>query len=152
MAGSGDLETFKILIILRKKVENSNDYKNFITGYIMSINHAIGILFLGSGGLTFNDNINSLAFLYISTFPIFNKTLNDNGRYLQALRHLYVLSCENKIFETRDVQTNGIVRTKLFIEYLNGNVNEVITIYWGNRCWWFLRLANWKVNLNLKNN
>ena len=127
MAGSGDLETFKILRILRKKVENSNDYKNFITGYIMSINHAIGILFLGSGGLTFNDNINSLAFLYISTFPIFNKTLNDNGRYLQALRHLYVLSCENKIFETRDVQTNGIVRTKLFIEYLNGNVNEVNT-------------------------
>ncbi len=126
-AGSGDLETFKILRILRKKVDNINDYKYFKPGYTLAINHAIGILFLGSGGLTFNNSINSLTFLYISTFPIFNKTLNDNEKYLQPLRHFYVLACENKIFETRDVNTNKIVRSRLSLEYLNGNTNEVIT-------------------------
>ena len=126
-AGSGDLETFKILRILRKKVDNINDYKYFKPGYTLAINHAIGILFLGSGGLTFNNSIDSLTFLYISTFPIFNKTLNDNEKYLQPLRHFYVLACENKIFETRDVNTNKIVRSRLSLEYLNGNTNEVIT-------------------------
>ena len=128
MSGSGDLDCLKILKIIRKKVsDTSNDFKNFYSGFINSINHAIGMLFLGNGGLIFNRNINSLAFLYISTFPIFNKTLNDNDRYLQPLRHLYVLACENKLFETRDVDTNNIIQTKINVEYLNGRVIELMT-------------------------
>ena len=126
MSGSGDLTTFKTLRIIRKKVD-SNDYKNFTSGYSQSINHAIGILFLGSGGLTFNSNRNSIAFLYISTFPIFNRNLNDNEKYLQALRHLYVLACENKIFETRDIKTNEIIRSDVTIEDQNGKVTIMKT-------------------------
>ena len=76
-----------IIKIIRKKVSgggsSDTDFKNFYAGFITSINHAIGMLFLGNGGLIFNRNINSLAFLYISTFPMFNKTLNDNNRYCQ---------------------------------------------------------------------
>ena len=129
MSGSGDLDCLKILKIIRKKVSDTsnNDFKNFYAGFITSINHAIGMLFLGNGGLIFNRNINSLAFLYIATFPIFNKTLNDNDRYLQPLRHLYVLACENKLFETRDVDTNNIIQTKINVEYLNGSVIELMT-------------------------
>ena len=129
MSGSGDLDCLKILKIIRKKVSDTsnNDFKNFYAGFITSINHAIGMLFLGNGGLIFNRNINSLAFLYISTFPVFNKTLNDNDRYLQPLRHLYVLACENKLFETRDVDTNNIIQTKVNVEYLNGSVIELMT-------------------------
>ena len=131
MSGSGNLECLKILKIIRKKVSGGasgdTDFKNFYAGFITAINHAIGILFLGNGGLIFNRNINSLAFLYISTFPIFNKTLNDNDRYLQPLRHLYVLACENKLFETRDVDTNNIIQTKINVEYLNGSVIELMT-------------------------
>ena len=129
MSGSGDLECLKLLKIIRKKVSemNSNDFKNFYAGFITAVNHSIGILFLGNGGLVFNRNINSLAFLYIATFPIFNKTLNDNERYLQPLRHLYVLACENKLFETRDIDTNNIIQTKINVEYLNGNVVELMT-------------------------
>ena len=129
MSGSGDLDCLKTLKVIRKKVSdiNNNDFKNFYAGFITSINHAIGILFLGNGGLIFNRNINSLAFLYISTFPIFNKTLNDNDRYLQPLRHLYVLACENKLFETRDVDTNNIIQTKINVEYLNGRIIELMT-------------------------
>ena len=131
MSGSGNLECLKILKIIRKKVSGSGasdtDFKNFYAGFITAINHAIGMLFLGNGGLIFNKNINSLAFLYISTFPVFNKTLNDNDRYLQPLRHLYVLACENKLFETRDVDTNNIIQTKINVEYLNGSVIELMT-------------------------
>ena len=131
MSGSGNLDCLKILKIIRKKVSgggsSDTDFKNFYAGFITSINHAIGMLFLGNGGLIFNRNINSLAFLYISTFPMFNKTLNDNNRYLQPLRHLYVLACENKLFETRDVDTNNIIQTKINVEYLNGSVVELMT-------------------------
>ena len=131
MSGSGNLDCLKILKIIRKKISGSSggeiDFKNFYAGFITAINHAIGMLFLGNGGLIFNRNINSLAFLYISTFPIFNKTLNDNDRYLQPLRHLYVLACENKLFETRDVDTNNIIQTKINVEYLNGSVIELMT-------------------------
>ena len=131
MSGSGNLDCLKILKIIRKKVSGGaggeTDFKNFFAGFITAINHAIGMLFLGNGGLIFNRNINSLAFLYISTFPIFNKTLNDNDRYLQPLRHLYVLACENKLFETRDVDTNNIIQTKINVEYLNGSVIELMT-------------------------
>ena len=131
MSGSGNLDCLKILKIIRKKVSGGGggeaDFKNFYAGFVTSINHAIGMLFLGNGGLIFNRNINSLAFLYISTFPIFNKTLNDNDRYLQPLRHLYVLACENKLFETRDVDTNNIIQTKINVEYLNGSVIELMT-------------------------
>ena len=131
MSGSGNLDCLKILKIIRKKVSGSGsgegDFKNFYAGFVTAINHAIGMLFLGNGGLIFNRNINSLAFLYISTFPVFNKTLNDNDRYLQPLRHLYVLACENKLFETRDVDTNNIIQTKINVEYLNGSVIELMT-------------------------
>ena len=131
MSGSGNLDCLKILKIIRKKVSagvsGEADFKNFYAGFVTAINHAIGILFLGNGGLILNRNINSLAFLYISTFPIFNKTLNDNDRYLQPLRHLYVLACENKLFETRDVDTNNIIQTKINVEYLNGSVIELMT-------------------------
>ena len=131
MSGSGNLDCLKILKIIRKKISGGSggemDFKNFYAGFITAINHAIGMLFLGNGGLIFNRNINSLAFLYISTFPIFNKTLNDNDRYLQPLRHLYVLACENKLFETRDVDTNNIIQTKINVEYLNGSVIELMT-------------------------
>ena len=131
MSGSGNLDCLKILKIIRKKVSGGvsgeGDFKNFYAGFVTSINHAIGILFLGNGGLILNRNINSLAFLYIATFPVFNKTLNDNDRYLQPLRHLYVLACENKLFETRDVDTNNIIQTKINVEYLNGSVIELLT-------------------------
>lgn len=125
MSGSGDLETFKTLRIIRKKVDC--DSKSFTPGYPQSINHSIGMLFLGSGGLTFNYNQSSIAFLYISTFPIFINYLNDNERYLQPLRHLYVLACESKLIETRDIETNQIIQSNLKVYYNNGLIQDIIT-------------------------
>ena len=113
MAGSGDLDSFKTLRILRKRLDA--DTKHSVFGYYQSINQAIGFLFLGSGSLTFSQSMESLAYIYISTFPIFPNNTNDIDKYLQPLRHLYILGCVTKILETREIDTNKIIRTNIKI-------------------------------------
>ena len=44
MAGSGDIEAFRTLRAVRKRLENEMHY-----GHNLAINMAIGLLFLGSG-------------------------------------------------------------------------------------------------------
>ena len=56
------------------------------------------------------------------------------------------LDCEDK---SPGKPIAPIPRLYLFKFILSENFNEVISIYWSNRCWRFLGLANWKVNLNL---
>jgi anaphase-promoting complex subunit 1 len=118
MAGSGDLDSFKIFRVIRKIIDKELSTTNY--GFYQAIHHAVGILFLGGGGLTINSDIQSLALIYISIFPIFATNTNDNDKYLQALRHLYVLTCETKILETREIESNQIVRTDIVINYKNG--------------------------------
>ena len=125
MGGSGDLDSFKILRIIRKKLDS--DHKNFNYGHNQAIHQAIGILFLGAGALTFNTSKQSIAFLYISLFPSFASSPNCNDKYLQCLRHFYALACESKILETRDVDTGAEIKTKLLITYQNGLTQEVTT-------------------------
>lgn len=117
MSGSGDLSAFKTLRILRKRLDNES--KHSIFGYQQSINHAIGFLFLGSGSLTFNNTKESIAYIFISTFPIFLNNPNDNDKYLQPLRHLYILSCVSKVLETRDIDTKKVIKTNIKIIYKN---------------------------------
>ena len=119
MSGSGDLDTFKTMKIIRKKVTDLSDVK-YCCGYTLAVDHAIGMLFLGNGCVSLNSSLSSFPFLYISTFPQFNQHLNDNTSYLQPLRYLFVCSCENKIFELRDDDTNEIVKKEVLVEYLNG--------------------------------
>ena len=83
--------------------------------------------------------------------------------------HVYV----NQIIKNNDTKLDGLVimekgHTMAPTIYLNdyypfrqlvkvyikkkeyGNVNEVISIYWSNHCWRFLRFGNWKVNFIYK--
>jgi anaphase-promoting complex subunit 1 len=123
MAGSGDLEILKVFRVLRKRFEN--DSKNY--GYSQAIHQAIGFLFLGAGGLTFSRTLQSLAFLYITIYPIFPCQPNDNDKYLQAMKHFYVLSCESRVLETRDIENNNFVRVPIKICYNDGSILEVVT-------------------------
>ncbi len=117
MSGSGDLESFKILRILRKRLDSET--KHSVFGYQQAIHQAIGFLFLGSGSLTFSQTKESIAYLLISTFPIFSNNTNDIDKYLQPLRYLYVLACITKILETRDIDSNKVIKTNLKIIYKN---------------------------------
>jgi hypothetical protein len=118
MAGSGDLSTFKTLRVIRKIIDSDFNPHNY--GYYQAIHHAIGILFLGAGGLTLSNNKQAIALTYISIFPVFATNTNDNDKYLQALRHLYVLACETKILETREIESNKVVSTDLVMKYVDG--------------------------------
>jgi anaphase-promoting complex subunit 1 len=122
MAGSGDLKTLTMLRILRKRLLND---KNTNYGFLQAINHAIGILFLGAGGMTLSNTKQSIALLYISLYPIFAVETNDNDKYLQPLRHLYVLACETNILEVRELDSGKIVRTDMIIHYYDNNCKTV---------------------------
>ena len=75
----------------------------------MAINMAIGFIFLGYGNYTFNREDMSVAALLLSLYPVFPNSPGDNRWHLQALRHFYVLSMEEKIFHTVDVDNNKVV-------------------------------------------
>ena len=66
MAGTGDIECFRALRVLRKRFENDMHY-----GYNMAINMSLGFLFLGTGAFTFSSNDLAIASLLCSVYPIF---------------------------------------------------------------------------------
>ena len=57
---------------------------------------ASGLILLSGGERTFRVDKKGAAYLFISLFPQVSKTTADNDRYLQALRHFYVLATERK--------------------------------------------------------
>lgn len=102
MAGSGHLQTFRLLRYLRSRssVEGHMEY-----GIQMSISLAIGFLFLGGGVRTFSTRDISVAALLITLYPRLPTGLNDNRCHLQAFRHLYVIAAESRWMQTVDVDT-----------------------------------------------
>lgn len=89
MAGTCDIESLKLVRVIRKKFQDS---KVFHYGFSMAINMAIGFIFLGYGNYTFNREDMSIAALLISIYPQFPNAPGDNRWHLQALRHFYVLA------------------------------------------------------------
>ncbi|KAM7271463.1 hypothetical protein ACFE04_030677 [Oxalis oulophora] len=102
MAGSGHLQTFRLLRFLRSR--NSLDgHANF--GIQMAVSLAVGFLFLGGGMRTFSTSNGSIAALLITLYPRLPTGPNDNRCHLQAFRHLYVLATEARWIQTIDVDT-----------------------------------------------
>ncbi|EXB88404.1 Anaphase-promoting complex subunit 1 [Morus notabilis] len=102
MAGSGHLQTFRLLRFLRSR--NSVDgHANY--GVQMAVSLAIGFLFLGGGMRTFSTGNCSIAALLITLYPRLPTGPNDNRCHLQAFRHLYVLATEARWIQTVDVDT-----------------------------------------------
>ncbi|KAK3042105.1 hypothetical protein RJ639_001807 [Escallonia herrerae] len=125
MAGSGHLQTFRLLRFLRSR--NSADGSvNY--GTQMAVSLAIGFLFLGGGMRTFSTSKSSIATLLITLYPRLPTGPNDNRCHLQSARcrrregfefllkgdsaykgvlsrHLYVLATEARLVQTVDVDT-----------------------------------------------
>ncbi|OMO50083.1 Anaphase-promoting complex subunit 1 [Corchorus capsularis] len=102
MAGSGHLQTFRLLRFLhsRSSVDGHGNY-----GIQMAVSLAIGFLFLGGGMRTFSTSNSSIAALLITLYPRLPTGPNDNRCHLQAFRHLYVLATEARWLQTVDVDT-----------------------------------------------
>ncbi|CAK9173534.1 unnamed protein product [Ilex paraguariensis] len=102
MAGSGHLQTFRLLKYLRSR-NCADGYTNY--GNQMVVSLAIGFLFLGAGMRSFSTSNSSIAALLITLYPRLPTGPNDNRCHLQAFRHLYVLATEARWIQTVDVDT-----------------------------------------------
>ena len=78
MAGTCDVDSFRELRVLRKRLESGE--MNY--GYNMAIHMSIGFLFLGSGALTFSRSEKAIAALLIATYPILPASASDNRYHL----------------------------------------------------------------------
>ncbi|CAM6126514.1 unnamed protein product [Calypogeia fissa] len=102
MAGTGHLETFRLLRYLRRR-SDSDGAINY--GNHMAVSMATGFLFLGGGLRTFGTNNGAVAALLVALYPRFPTAPNDHRCHLQAFRHLYVLATEARCVRTIDVDT-----------------------------------------------
>ncbi|XP_021295540.1 anaphase-promoting complex subunit 1 [Herrania umbratica] len=102
MAGSGHLQTFRLLRFLRNR-SSIDGHANY--GIQMVVSLAIGFLFLGGGMRTFSTSNSSVAALLITLYPRLPTGPNDNRCHLQAFRHMYVLATEARWLQTVDVDT-----------------------------------------------
>ncbi|XP_033168826.1 anaphase-promoting complex subunit 1 [Drosophila mauritiana] len=105
-AGSGNCEILRIIRFLRSRV--GPQYPHITYGSHMAIHMSLGLLFLGAGRFTISQTPESVAALVCAFFPKFPIHSNDNRYHLQALRHLYVLAVEPRLFLPRDIDTNKL--------------------------------------------
>lgn len=100
MAGTGDIDSFRLFRALRWRYEESTLY-----GTHQAHGAAIGLLFLGGGKCTLGSSPQDVAILIAAFFPHFPVESADNQYHLQALRHLYVLATYDKILESVDIES-----------------------------------------------
>ncbi|EDW62517.1 anaphase-promoting complex subunit 1 [Drosophila virilis] len=105
-AGSGNCEILRIIRYLRSRV--GPQYPHITYGSHMAIHMSLGLLFLGAGRFTIAKTPESIAALVCAFFPKFPIHSNDNRYHLQALRHLYVLAVEPRLFLPRDIDTHQL--------------------------------------------
>jgi len=100
MAGTGNIKVLRIARQLHKRCSTDVWY-----GHHMAVHMAIGFLFLGGGRYTLKTDNLSIACLLCAVYPKWPTSSKDNRFHLQALRHLYVLACEPRLFITKDIET-----------------------------------------------
>jgi hypothetical protein len=102
LAGTGNLDAFRLLRELRARVGPELTYGNH-----MAISMAIGLLFLSGGCATLGTSNVAIAGLVAALYPRLPQTPTDNMAHLQALRHFYALAVEERLVEVRDVDTGA---------------------------------------------
>ena len=126
MAGTGDLETFRLLRRLRLRLDavpggggaggaaaaaanaaatGGGGPSGVTHGAHMAVGAAIGFLFLGGGTKTFANDDASVAALLIAIYPRWPLNTADQRCHLQAFRHLYALAARKRLLETVDAAT-----------------------------------------------
>lgn len=110
-AGSGNLEVVRIVRAMRSRVGPTNAHVTY--GSHLAWHMALGFLFLGAGRFTLSRSPTAIAALVCALFPKFPIHSNDNRYHLQALRHLYVLAVEARLFLPRCVDTGRLALCQL---------------------------------------
>lgn len=118
-AGSGNCEILRIIRYLRSRV--GPQYPHITYGSHMAIHMSLGLLFLGAGRFTIAKTPESIAALVCAFFPKFPIHSNDNRYHLQALRHLYVLAVEPRLFLPRDIDTHQLCLCNISVLEVGSN-------------------------------
>ena len=126
MAGTGDLETLRLLRRLRLRLDavpggggaggaaaaaanaaatGGGGPSGLTHGAHMAVGAAIGFVFLGGGTMTFANDDASVAALLIAVYPRWPLNTADQRCHLQAFRHLYALAARKRLLETVDAAT-----------------------------------------------
>jgi anaphase-promoting complex subunit 1 len=114
MAGTGDIDSFRILRSLRWKCDETVKY-----GTHMAYGAAIGLLFLGGGSCTLGNSPADIAVLIASFFPRFPITTCDNQHHLQALRHLYALAVKRRLVDAFDVDSRESIFLPFEVKFID---------------------------------
>ncbi|CAK7210171.1 Anaphase-promoting complex subunit 1 [Sporothrix bragantina] len=110
MAGTGDLVVLRRLRALHGADDAHTTYGSHLAAHL-----AIGALFLGSGTTTFGNSNLAVASLLVAFYPIFPKTIQDNGSHLQAFRHFWVLATEPRCLVTKDLATGQPISVPILV-------------------------------------
>ncbi|CAK7213876.1 Anaphase-promoting complex subunit 1 [Sporothrix curviconia] len=110
MAGTGDLVVLRRLRALHGADDSHTTYGSHLAAHL-----AIGTLFLGSGTTTFGNSNLAVASLIVAFYPIFPKSIQDNGSHLQAFRHFWVLATEPRCLVTKDLATGQPISVPILI-------------------------------------
>ncbi|CAK7270437.1 Anaphase-promoting complex subunit 1 [Sporothrix epigloea] len=110
MAGTGDL-----VVLRRLRAFYGTDEPQMNFGSHLAVRMAIGALFLGSGTTTFGNSNLAVASLLVAFYPIFPKSIQDNGSHLQAFRHFWVLATEPRCLVTKDLATGQPISVPIFV-------------------------------------
>ncbi|XP_003746380.1 anaphase-promoting complex subunit 1 [Galendromus occidentalis] len=122
MAGTGDLRILRLCRVLRKRIGQGTNCVFY--GSHMMIHMAIGFLFLGGGTLTLSTKPEAIAALVCALYPKFPTHFSDNRYHLQALRHLYVLAVEPRLFVCQDVVSDKLVKASITVNFKNAADSE----------------------------
>jgi anaphase-promoting complex subunit 1 len=117
LAGTGDLEAFKLLKVLRWRCDEDVNY-----GTHMQYGAAIGLLFLGGGSCTLGRDPEDIAVLIMSFYPRYPSTTSDNQYHLQALRNVYALAVKPRELRAVDVDTGESIFVPVEVRILRGAV------------------------------
>jgi anaphase-promoting complex subunit 1 len=117
MAGTGEITCFRRLRYAYGMHHHASRY-----GVHVATHLSIGLLFLGGGRFTLGTSDAAIACMVTAFFPRFHHVSSDNKSYLQALRHMWVLSVEPRCLVARDVDTSEVVYLPVKIKMKEGNV------------------------------
>lgn len=115
MAGTGDLEVMRLCRHLRLRSGQASSH--VLYGSHLSTHMALGLLFLGGGGLTLGTSPLAVAALVCALFPRFPIHSSDNRYHLQAFRHLYVLAAEPRLLLPVDIASGNAVYVQLTVTF-----------------------------------
>jgi hypothetical protein len=120
MAGTGDLDTLRLLKVPRWRCDIDMRYGNHMI-YAM----ATGLVFIGGGRYTIGREPSDIAALLAAFYPRFPVSSSDNQFHLQALRHLYALAVHKKEMCAVDIDSGECVYVDVEMKESTGHSQKL---------------------------